>query len=355
MDEKLTKRLVLKFTQNRPDKGAVLAALNNELSVNLIRLIETKKSFIALCYSEDDAIKMNTEKGQQTLQKLNLTIANTLAFEARKAIIARSFDPWITSHSIEQIHDEFNKRYPDTPCTKVLTLGKEKALLKIIFSSQEDAKTIAKSGFSLFHVRIPDYNIKIDEFIDVPICFRCYKLNDHHSKQCTSTEDICSECSEKGHRHTDCRATNKKCINCGGPHKTTAPQCPKRKQEAQNIRQKSTQNQVKDGISYSSVVRNTTAAMHDSSFMNTSVLKITTAIVYAHTVNAAIPGSFNIEMNKMLAANNLPPMVFPDDPPSELFLTKTQQKSTVEDMETQPTETTTQTRETVVPRKIAEL
>ena len=170
----------------------------------------------------------------------------------------------------------------------------------------------------------------------------------HHSKHCTSTIDICSECAVTGHRHTECRVSFKKCINCSGPHKTTAPQCPKRKQEAQNIRQKSTQNKVKEGNSYSSIVRNTTAAMPDSFFMSTSVLKIT-------TVNAFIPGSFSTEMNKMLAGNNLPPMVFPDDPPSELFLTKTQQKSTVEDMETQPTETTTQTRETVVPRKIAEL
>ena len=357
MDEKLTKRLVLKFNnvQNRPTKGAVLAGLNDGIGVNLIRLIDTKNAFIAICHSEEDAIKMNGPQGLDTLQKLGLTIANTLAFEARKAIIVRGFDTWITSHTTEQIQTEFNNKYPETPCTKVVTLGERKALLKIIFTKQEDAKTISNSGFSIFHVRVPDYNISVDEFIEVPMCMKCYQINNHYSGKCNSTKIICSECSIEGHRHNDCRATFKKCINCGGPHKTTAPQCPKRKQEAQNIRQKLNHKQVKEGVTYSSMVKSTTTGLPDSSFMSTSVLKITSAMIYAHTVNAVIPGSFNTEINKILSANNLPTMVFPDNPPSELILTKMQQKPNEEQMETQSSEPAAQTTETIIPKPITEI
>lgn len=220
----LTKRFVLKVSsQKRPTKSLILSTLNDELNVNLIRLIENKNNYIALCHSEDDAIKMNNHAGTETLKKPGLEIANTLAFEARKAIIAKNFDYWITEHSTEEILSDFNLRYPDTPCNKVITMRKNKNLLKIIFSNQQDAKTIAEKGFSIFHVRVPSYNINIDKFIEVPMCLKCYKLNDHPTRQCTSKVDICSECSVTGHRHNTCTAMNKKCINCGSNHKTTAP------------------------------------------------------------------------------------------------------------------------------------
>ena len=334
----LTKRLVLKIIgKSRPTKGPILAALNDSLEVNLIRLIEGKNSFIALCHSEDDALKMNTEDGAKLLNKLGLTIANTLAFEARKAIVARNFDFYITDHSTDAILKDFNKRYPENPCNKVIIMGKNKNLMKIIFNNQQDAKHFADNGFSLFHVRIPPYNIQVDEFIDVPMCMKCYQLNNHTTKQCKSSDIVCSECSEVGHRHFDCKSSIKKCINCGGNHKTTAPQCPKRKQEAHNMRQKSSQ--IREGTTYSAAAKSTATInpIINNSPISESIIKITAAMIYAHNVNSVNPGSFNIEINKVFAMNNLPQMKFPDNPPSEDILTKIVQRQQPNQMETQDT------------------
>ena len=330
--------------QNGQKTSQTVSFKSHHLDINLIRLIEGKNAYIALCHSKEDAIKMNTKKCLETLKKLDLTIANSLAFEARKAIVARNYDYRITSHLNEEILAEFNKNYPETPCTKVVVLGKNKLIMRIIFSEQDEAKTIAKDGFSLFHVRVPAYNIQIDEFNEVPMCMRCYKLNAHPTRRCPATEDVCSECAVTGHRHTDCTSATKKCLNCNGDHRTTAPQCPSRKQEANNMRRSTAQSNVREGVTYSSAAQNGLPTMQTPNFMNMSMLKMSSAIMYAHSMNAVFPGTFNTELNKVLALNNLPQMIFPDNPPSAQIITKFDQMN-----QANPTETRTiEPMETVV-------
>ena len=56
--------------------------------------------------------------------------------------------------------------------------------------------------------------------------------------------------------------------------------------------------------------------------------------MYAHTVSAAKPGSFNTELNMILLMNNLPKMKFLENPPSFDLLTRLHQASPVNQMET---------------------
>ena len=205
---------------------------------------------------------------------------NSLAFEAKKAIIAKNFDFWITSHTNEEIYDEFNRMHPQTQCTKIITMGQNKQLLKIIFSDQEEAKLIAKNRFTLFHVRVPPYNIVIDEFIEVPMCMKCYVMNDLSTRRCTSTTVICSECSQTGHTWTDCKTGTKMCINCSGNHRTTAPQCPKRKEEAAKIRRAASANQIRAGTAYSSVVTSNLPARQNVNNLNENSLIINEFIYF---------------------------------------------------------------------------
>ena len=44
---------------------------------------------------------------------------------------------------------------------------------------------------------------------------------------------------------------------------------------------------------------------------------ITTCIIHAHFINLAKPGSYGKELNRMLIANGLPPVIAPTDVPSE--------------------------------------
>ena len=192
-------------------------------------------------------------------------------------------------------------------------------------------------------MRIPAYNIQIDEFIEVPMCLKCYSINDHPTKKCPSTTTICSECAQTGHRWDVCETQLKMCINCSGNHRTMAPQCPKRKEEANKIRRQTFQSQVKNGTTYSAALRSTTITNQDPNLMNESLLKMNLAMMYAHTVNAAKPGSFNTELNTILIMNNLPKMNFPNNPPSMEFLTKLHHSRPPNQTETTNTTETNQT------------
>ena len=197
---------------------------------------------------------------------------------------------------------------------------------------------MAKDGFSIFHVRVPPYNIEIDQFVEVPMCFKCYAINDHPSRHCKATETICSECSEIGHRWDTCKSNYKKCINCGGDHKTTAPQCPTRKQEVSKMRQQTNQNKIKAGTTYSTVAASNIPVMPNPNVTSDSILKISAAIMYTHTINAIKPGSFNTEINNILILNNLPKMIFPDNPPSMNLLNTIHQQDTInQETNTEPT------------------
>ena len=79
---------------------------------------------------------------------------------------------------------------------------------------------------------------------------------------------VCSECSEVGHKWIECKNPTKRCLNCEGNHRTTAPQCPKRKQEANKIRQQTTTRHTNDGISYSAAVKSNTPNLQNLNIPN---------------------------------------------------------------------------------------
>ena len=79
-------------------------------------------------------------------------------------------------------------------------------------------------------MRISPDQIQKEIFINIMICFRCYQVEDHITANCTKKDlNICSKCAGS-HSWRDCTSSEKKCINCGGGHRTMAMACPKRKQ-----------------------------------------------------------------------------------------------------------------------------
>ncbi len=79
---------------------------------------------------------------------------------------------------------------------------------------------------------IPPHAIKVEEYIPILTCLKCYSLEDHATFQCPKPKDynICSESSLKEHAWKVCSSNaNKKSINCQGDHRTLANKCPHRK------------------------------------------------------------------------------------------------------------------------------
>lgn len=54
------------------------------------------------------------------------------------------------------------------------------------------------------------------------MCFKCYKMESHLTKNCPKKQQICSECAETGHTWRDCKSETKKCLKCEQGHRTMA-------------------------------------------------------------------------------------------------------------------------------------
>lgn len=101
-------------------------------------------------------------------------------------------------------------------------------------------------------MRIPSYDIKQDEFINILTSMRCYKMEDHSTAQCDQeqTFKMCSECGSSSRVWRECTASEKKCINCEGSQSVLATRCPKRK-ELINKKRKADQSGESAGYSAS--------------------------------------------------------------------------------------------------------
>ena len=85
-------------------------------------------------------------------------------------------------------------------------------------------------GLICFFTRISPAQIKIEAYVSLQICFKCYKYEDHSTNSCPERDIAwCSECGGRDHKYDQCKATTKKCLNCGGPHRTMAMACTKKK------------------------------------------------------------------------------------------------------------------------------
>ncbi|MPC76461.1 hypothetical protein E2C01_070874 [Portunus trituberculatus] len=155
-------------------------------------------------------------------------------------------------------------------------------------------------------MRVPNYQIKKEEYIEVVTCFKCYKLDDHYSSQCPEEKDftICSECSSHNHTWMNCSSNIKTCINCNGHHRTLSYQCPTRK----NIEKQKRQLKSTTYAAAASSQTLTNPLQNISRNFNEDTKKldnIITSVVIAHFQNIINPGSFLTELNASLRDNNI--------------------------------------------------
>ncbi len=103
--------------------------------------------------------------------------------------------------------------------------------IKITFSQTILAQKCTERGLKAFSINISPHEIKLETYIAIKCCMKCYDLESRHTNECLKHNElkICSECSGEGHVWQQCQESYKKCINCGGNHSTLAMRCSKRK------------------------------------------------------------------------------------------------------------------------------
>lgn len=240
------------------------------------------------------------------IRQLHYTVGQKPADEIQKEI--ETHQPWLQIRTITKIKDYTH-------------------VLKIECGDTQMARKVLDQGLLAFGMFIPPYNIKEEEYIPLQTCFQCYKFEQHTTKTCPDkNQQKCSECAGLDHRWEACKAPYKKCLNCGGPHRTLAMQCPVKKEAILTKKTKTQETTTKKNLlPYNEAVKTSLrdyqppktelVLQHDQSF------SILTACILAHLHNVAEPGTFNVHLNRLLKLNNLLPEfnADPNEPSHKLF------------------------------------
>lgn len=199
-----------------------------------------------------------------------------------------------------------------------------KNMLKIQFETISMADKAMNHGLRLFNVSIAPHQITKERYVQITFCMKCYAIEDHITKQCPKPAGykVCSECSSQDHTWKNCPKETVKCINCGEAHRTLAYKCSKRKEK---VKEKLQEEKQKTSQSYSQAVGHhtnatTTFPTSDATIGNTQVSKMMLCYVHAHAMNTVQPGTFQKTLIDLLNENNLPTVILPNNPPSQLIL-----------------------------------
>ena len=374
--------VLLRAVPNRPapDKMTVYETIATKLDVMLTGLRPTKTGLTAYTAKETDTDKFFTAKADKILTEIGLTPTLTAKKRAERSLICRQVVDFAGRRTETEIKDELQTKNK----LDILNVTKfpnrdnsyKTHVIKIEFRLLEDAQTALTTGLKLFNTLISPRQIQQDLFIDIQMCFRCYKLDDHATKDCPrpTTYSICSHCGAEGHTHTQCpNPTNFTCLICKkqNDHRTMQMRCPTKKQiQKTKIEQaKSTPHPAypsasfipSNQTSYAAIAKSMPPpAIHtaSSSSFNTSQPNHSLMALYllhAHYENIINPGSFQTSFNniqKHLGATTFLP-VNPNPDSTKLIKTLTGQAppTTTTSMTTATTASTTTTTTTGQPRQ----
>ena len=294
------------------------------LSRNLIyvtKIIQVQEGFLIITSSDAELDKVFNTTTSDDLNQHNFLPQIPPELKASRSIIITSVDQHIYNNNEDVIIEDLYKNN-DWIKDNIDQMYKfpNSRTLKITFNRTSITKKALDMGLLLFSMRIPSYQMRQETFINILTCYKCYALEDHTTNNCPKDINykICSECAEEGHTHKECNNTStKKCINCDEDHRTMAMKCPKRKII---VKDKRTQhnNNIK---TYSQAAKTPTTAQTTTIPINTDAhLTIFTCMLHAHFMNAAEPGCYETELNKMLKRNKLPIISAPSNPPSGRIL-----------------------------------
>ena len=314
-----------------PRRTSTLLEILSRNDIFPTKVIPLSDGYTIITGTEDEQDKIFKQKTEKELNDEGFQTITPPELKASRSVIITSTDNHIYRNNEADILEEIynNNTWTKNNIDSIFKFPNSRTI-KITFRETSFAKKAQTDGLRLFHMSIPFHNIKQEVFYNITTCYRCYELEDHFTNQCKKPSDykVCSECSSTSHTWRECLNSYKKCLNCQGDHRTLAAKCPKRKDIIKNKRANSTKNTV----TYSQVTGHqmqapfsqqpNTSSPNTLQTNNEMYAKIYTCIMHAHTHNLGVPGSYNTELNNMLAMNNLPQVNAPANPPSAKILNK---------------------------------
>ncbi len=331
-------RIKIKSRAPGKDKKLKLIEILSGRDIEVSRIFTTHDGFAVVTITEQHADSIFNKETKDELAGNDFNPVMPHELKAKKSVIIPRVDDLIYEWSSVDIGEEIVRqntwiggelegvfKFPNSPT------------LKLTFSQTTLAKKCTEIGIKAFNISIPNHEIKLETYIPIKCCMKCYALEDHFTTECTKSKDyrICSECSMEGHVWHQCKEQHKTCLNCGGNHSTTAMKCGKRKDI---MKEKRTQEIKKQNNTYANIVQSlpftSAQKLNIPVITKEEILKIHICVAHAQSKNQEKPGCYSYELNRILKANNLPNITIPDDEDEPIILDPTKPKDTTEPEET---------------------
>ena len=307
----------------------VFETIQKNIKVPLIGLRDSKIGFNAITEFDTDIDQLLEVKARDTLKNIGLEAKLPPNVRARRSVVCRKIDSYVGTHSKEELKSEINKLNQHAQVEEIVKFGSYTHVFKIEFQTVAMAKHALQNGLLCFTVRRPPSQIEAEQYIDILMCFRCYKLEEHSTNNCpTPNQIICSECTGN-HSFKDCTSQIKKCVNCLGPHRTMAMMCPLKKKLIKEKReQKEQKEREKQEETYAKVAEKTSKKTIEAmSQQNTEInqliaesgFRALVMVMDAHVYNMIQPGTYNNRLNEILKLNDIKAIKVPENPPSDIL------------------------------------
>ena len=175
------------------------------LSTHLVyatTVIPTPDSYIVLTKTDEDVDKIFQQKCKDELKAKNFDPILPPELRAKRTITLLNVDEYILTHDEAEIKDELLEEndWLNDGIESIYKIPRTK-IMKICLNETTTAKAATDKGLLAFHMSIPHYNIKIEEFIAITTCMKCYQIEDNTTNKCPKPKDykLCSECGSNEH------------------------------------------------------------------------------------------------------------------------------------------------------------
>ncbi len=314
-------KIKCKNSEDKRKKIKLLEILCSK-QIQVTKVFNTHDGFATLLINEEHADKIFSRELKTDLDSHGFSPILPPELKCKKSVIITRVDEIIYEKTTEEIEEELalQNTWVGDEIDSVYKFPLSQTI-KVTFNQTTIAKKCTDNGLLAFSLSIPPSDIKQETYIPITTCMKCYLIEDHVTRDCPEDKDykICSECSTLGHVWHQCKAKTKKCINCGEGHSSLAMRCAKRKEV---IKLKRKQERERNNTTYSNIAKPTTTlgTYRPPANTNEDMLRINTCILHAHYRNLENPGTYEVELNKVLKLNNLPTIKIPEIPNSSKIL-----------------------------------
>ena len=321
-------KLLLRFVDPKdpPQRQVVYETLLKYLKIPLTGLKDQRVGFNAFTEHQHEVDKLLTRESQDILLTIGLTARLPPKIKADRSLICKQIDEMVGRRSADELGKEIRRCNQGMEVEEVIKFGEVTHSFKIQFSTIEQAERAQARGIIAFNMKIASHQIHKEIFTDVLMCFKCYKLDSHTSDKCpTPNIRICSECSGN-HLFSECKETQKKCLNCGGPHRTMAWSCRMKKEVAARKRDETKRRETnKTEKTYAQIAERAVEKVTEQAkqikegrnILEETGLRALVMVMDAHVHNIIEPGSYSKRLNLILKANNVAPINIPNNPQSD--------------------------------------